>query len=65
MAKVIKIDETKALRRTHNDCGAVIEYFPNEVDSKVEDEPYGGGTDVYHYLTCPNCGRKMRWCGKV
>ena len=33
MAKVIKIDKTKAKRRTHSDCGAVIEYFENEVKS--------------------------------
>jgi len=62
MAKVIRIDETQAKRRTHSDCGAVIEYYPNEVESKVENEPYGGGTDTYHYLTCPHCGGKMRWC---
>jgi hypothetical protein len=65
MAKVIKINETKAKRRTHTYCGAVIEYFQNEVESKVENEPYGGGTDTYHYLTCPNCGKRMRWCGSV
>ena len=62
MAKVVRIDETKAKRRTHSRCGAVIEYFESEVESKVENEPYGGGTDTYHYLTCPNCGERMRWC---
>lgn len=62
MTKVIGIDETKAKRRTCTDCGAVIEYMPHEVESKVENEPYGGGTDTYHYLTCPNCGKRMRWC---
>lgn len=62
MAKVIKIDKIKAKRRTCNDCGAVIEYMPYEVESKVENESYGGGTDTYHYLTCPNCGKRMRWC---
>jgi len=36
-------------------------YKPDELKN-VEDEPYGGGTDTYHYLTCPNCGKKMRWC---
>jgi len=62
MAKVIKIDNTIAKRITCRDCGALIEYFPNEVESRVENEPYGGGTDMYHYLTCPNCGKQMRWC---
>ena len=62
MAKVIKIDKSKAKRITHSKCGAVIEYYQNEVISKVEDEPYGGGKDTYHYLKCPNCGEMIRWC---
>ena len=62
MAKVVKIDKTKAKTRTHSDCGAVIEYFQYEVECKMEDEPYGGGRDMYSYLTCPNCGKRMRWC---
>ena len=62
MAKIIRIDKTKAKQITHSECGAVIEYFENEVESKVEPEPYGGGHDTYHYLTCPNCGKRIRWC---
>ncbi len=62
MAKVIKIDESQAKRITHKSCGAVIEYFDNEVEKKVENEPYGGGTDTYYYLTCPNCHKTIRWC---
>lgn len=62
MAKVIRIDKTKAKRRTHSECGAVIEYFENEVEKKVENEPYGGGTDTYHYLKCPTRGKMMRCC---
>ena len=62
MAKVVKIDKKKSKTITHSDCGAVIEYFENEVKKKVENEPYGGGTDTYKYLTCPNCGKKIRWC---
>lgn len=62
MAKVIKIDKTKKKRITHSDCGAVIEYFQNEVETKLENEPYGGGSDYYNYLKCPNCGKIIRWC---
>lgn len=65
MAKVLRIDKSKAKLKTHNDCGAVIEFYPNEVESRNEPEPYGGGSDIYHYLTCPNCGKKMRWCGPL
>jgi len=63
MAKVIKIDPDQAKYIIHSSCGAHIEYYENEVKSKWEDEPYGGGTDEYHYLLCPNCGKMMRWCG--
>jgi len=62
MAKVVKIDKSKAKQRTHSSCGAVIEYFENEVEKRVENEPYGGGTDTYNYLNCTNCGKTMRWC---
>ena len=62
MAKVVRIDKSKAKQMTHSHCGAVIEYFESEVISKNEPEPYGGGSDLYHYLTCPNCGKTIRWC---
>ncbi len=62
MAKVVGIDKSKAKKKTCSDCGAIIEYFQYEVVSKIENEPYGGGSDTYHYLTCPKCGNKMRWC---
>lgn len=62
MAKVVKIDKSKAKRITHSKCGAVIEYFESEVTSKIEDEPYAGGKDRYYYLQCPKCKEMIRWC---
>lgn len=62
MAKVVRIDKSKAKQRTHSSCGAVIEYFENEVEYRNEPEPYGGGSDTYKYLRCPHCGQMMRWC---
>lgn len=60
MAKVIKIDKAKAKRITHDECGAVIEYFEKEVVKKwIKD--YGGGSDEYSHLTCPNCGKVIQW----
>lgn len=61
MAKVVRIDETKAKQRTHSSCDAVIEYFENEVETRIESD-YGGGSDTYKYLKCPHCGQMMRWC---
>lgn len=60
MAKVVKIDKTKAKRRTHDRCGAVIEYFENEVEAKYVSD-YGGGGDYVYSLKCPNCGEKITW----
>lgn len=62
MAKVIRINKSKAKTLTHSECGAVIEYFENEVVKIIENEPYGGGTDMYRYLRCPNCNKMIRWC---
>lgn len=60
MAKVVRIDKSKAKQRTHSDCGAVIEYFENEVVKKNIGD-YGGGSDNYSHLTCPNCGKTIQW----
>lgn len=61
MAKVVGIDTSKMKRITHSACGAIIEYFPNEVKTFVKSD-YGGGSDVYNYITCPHCGKDITWC---
>lgn len=58
MAKVIKIDNKKAKRVTHGDCGAVVEYFENEVQSYTHHD-YGGGSDEVYYIICPHCTHKI------
>ena len=63
MARVIRIDPTVELTRTHKECGAVIGYFENEVESKSISD-YGGGSDIYHHLRCPHCGKTIQWSGK-
>ncbi len=60
MAKLIKIDKKKAKRRTHSECGAVVEYFENEVQD-FQKTDYGGGTDTYYYIVCPNCQKRIVW----
>lgn len=40
---------------TCKNCGAIIAYENNEVTSyNVHD--YGGGSDTYYSIKCPNCG---------
>lgn len=60
MAKVVKIDKTKMKRVTHSSCGAVVEYFENEVQSFIRTD-YGGGSDMVYYIVCPNCGKQIQW----
>lgn len=58
MARVIKIDDKQEKEVTHKDCGAVIGYFQNEVQFKRHYD-YTGDYDVYNYITCPHCGKKV------
>lgn len=60
MPKLIRIDKKKAKRITHNECGAVIEYFQSEVKSFLHKD-YGGGSDTVYYIICPNCGKQIQW----
>lgn len=62
MARLIKIDETKEKQFTHSECGAVIGYFMNEVTDIKSISDYGGGSDMYGYITCPNCGKRVQIC---
>ena len=38
-------------------CGVTLEYVPNDVTSEIHRD-YGGGSDTYHYIRCPNCDKK-------
>lgn len=60
MAKVIRIDKKKAIRKSCQNCGAVVEFFQNEVQSFVHHD-YGGGSDTIYYIVCPNCGKQIQW----
>jgi hypothetical protein len=62
MVKVIKIDKKQAKRITHQECGAVLEYFQNEVKSRMVSD-YGGGRDAYYYIICPHCNKEVGWGG--
>jgi len=61
MAKVTGFDKSKKQTRTHSDCGAIIEYYDNEVKYKQISD-YGGGSDRYGHLECPNCKKTIQWC---
>lgn len=58
MPKVIKIDPPE-LKVKHGDCGAVISYYENEVQSFIHHD-YGGGREIIRYIICPNCGKRVQ-----
>jgi RNase P subunit RPR2 len=39
-------------------CGAELEYVPAEVQSKTVGD-YGGGSDTYRFVTCPQCSQAV------
>lgn len=40
-------------------CGALIAYVPNDIIKKTFSD-YGGGSDTYNYVNCPNCQKDTR-----
>ncbi len=41
----------------HN-CGFELSYTPNDVKQETHYD-YGGGSDLFHYIKCPNCDKKL------
>lgn len=39
-------------------CGSTLEYVPLDVTSAVYKD-YGGGSDTYYHVICPNCSNKV------
>lgn len=59
MVKVISTDPDKTVTKeiVCRNCGATLEYVPNEVQSRHGTD-YGGGPDGEEWVNCPNCGQK-------
>jgi predicted RNA-binding Zn-ribbon protein involved in translation (DUF1610 family) len=57
-----KSPDKKVVKRcTCSNCGALLEYTPNDVTFKTYRD-YGGGSDTYAEFNCPNCGKKQQIC---
>lgn len=55
MPKVVGYDESAKKRVTCRGCGAINEYFSNEVQS-YHGTDYGGGPDGQEWVVCAGCG---------
>lgn len=57
MAKVVGFDTSVLRKVTHRDCGAMVEFSQNEVQSQRVS--CMGDVDTEYYIFCPNCGQKI------
>lgn len=58
MAKVVGKDSKVFKRCTCHKCASIIEYLPIEVKSRNYTD-YGGGSDTYYWIVCPECGNDV------
>ena len=54
MAKVVGKSKKMVKKVTCRNCASIIEYTQREVQSRTYSD-YGGGTDSFSYITCPEC----------
>ena len=54
----IKPHKTVAKRVTCRNCGATLEYVPNDVMERHGTD-YGGGPDGSEWIVCPNCRKNV------
>ena len=52
--EIIGYDESIKKKVTCRHCSAIIAYLPCDVQSSIHHD-YGGGSDTYRRITCPNC----------
>lgn len=59
VVRVIDDKPHKSVVKEHicQNCGATLEYTPNDVKSEVHSD-YGGGSDTYKSIRCPKCNSK-------
>ena len=58
MPRLIEILKSEERTVVDKDCGAKIGFYNNEVQ-KGNHQDYGGGSETWYYIICPNCGQKV------
>jgi RNase P subunit RPR2 len=59
MVKIVGKDERAVKRTTCVRCASILEYTLNEV-SRIVVRDYGGGSDSYNTIQCPNCASSIQ-----
>jgi peptide subunit release factor 1 (eRF1) len=59
MARIIELN-IKEVEKVivHENCGAKIGYYLNDIQSYKKDY-YDGSTDIIYFVVCPNCGKNI------
>ena len=58
MPKVVGKDEKHIRRCSCKHCASILEFTNSEV-TKYTAKDYGGGSDTYRYILCPNCSERV------
>ena len=58
MPRLIEILKSEERTVVHKDCGAKIGFYNNEAQTGNHQD-YGGGSETWYYIICPNCGEKV------
>jgi hypothetical protein len=58
MVKIVGQDMSMYLEVTCRNCASVLQYTRSEVQSQMQTD-YGGGKELYKFITCPQCGQKV------
>jgi 5-methylcytosine-specific restriction endonuclease McrA len=56
--EIIGYDDSLKKKATCRHCTAIIAYVRADVMEEAHTD-YGGGSDLYHYIICPNCKSKV------
>lgn len=60
MPEIVGYDESKKLREICKACGAIIEFYPNEVKcQRFSTSDY----DPNYYIICPGCKKRITLYG--
>ena len=58
MVKIVGQDMSMYLEATCRNCAAMLQYTRSEVQSQMQTD-YGGGKELYKFITCPQCSQKV------
>lgn len=59
MPRIVKAPKPKRVKC--DECGAIIEYFPEDPKERTWTD-YGGGSNYEKYIPCPRIGKGKKKC---